>query len=302
MNNSRSVRVLLNTAICLAILASAPKAYAATACGMIDLDIAPGRVAEANDLNDTGVIVGQSTYGAFVWDRGAVSYLPVLNGYQSTYVKAINNPGLMVGVARNVTVAGSTHAVRWRNFVARDLGAPGGEFSTAEDINDKGEVVGGSYTASGEMHAFLWKNGVMTDLATILGPGYSFAYAINGKGHVVGFQLGDSGNRGFLIQDGTVMYLTGLKPQSTTPRDINDNGQIVGSFISPKGHQRAFLWQNGLMRGLGTLGGTTNSAATAINANGLVTGWAAIAPTNHTHAFLWQNGVMKDLGIFGRNS
>ena len=98
---------------------------------------------------------------------------------------------------------------------------------------------------------------------------------------------------------------------------INNAGQVVGwsspdatnfssNSIAPDEH--AFLWQNGAMTDLGTLGGTPdNSAAFAINNAGQVVGWSDITPLTGTdrysfeHAFLWQNGTMTDLGL-GRGS
>ncbi|HET6837364.1 MAG TPA: hypothetical protein VFH24_04925, partial [Gemmatimonadales bacterium] len=74
--------------------------------------------------------------------------------------------------------------------------------------------------------------------------------------------------------------------------DVNDAGQIVGHF---NGHP--FLWQNGVMQDLGTLGGVFGEAQ-AINASGDIVGGADLG-NQRSHAFLWRNGRMNDLGTLG---
>ncbi len=78
---------------------------------------------------------------------------------------------------------------------------------------------------------------------------------------------------------------------------INDHGQIVGPS-SGNSAGRAFLWQDGVMTDLGTLGGTGGTVPEDINDRGQVVG-AANTTGEDQHAFLWENGVMKDLGTLG---
>ena len=77
--------------------------------------------------------------------------------------------------------------------------------------------------------------------------------------------------------------------QSAHANDINDAGQVVGLA-----RNHAFLWQNGVMTDLGTLGGNS-SAASAINAIGQVVGGATTAAPSTSHAVRWDNGVITNL-------
>jgi probable HAF family extracellular repeat protein len=63
----------------------------------------------------------------------------------------------------------------------------GGDASSANAINDRGQVVGWSYTTEGKVHAFVWtsKTGIK-DLGTLPGDIESVAYSINNLGQVVG--------------------------------------------------------------------------------------------------------------------
>ena len=68
--------------------------------------------------------------------------------------------------------------------------------------------------------------------------------------------------------------------------EINDAGQITGTYTTTGGQSHAFLYTPGSgLRDLGTLGGTT-SAPTGLNNAGQVVGSSTTAG-GATHAFLW---------------
>jgi probable HAF family extracellular repeat protein len=80
-----------------------------------------------------------------------------------------------------------------RNQGMLSLGTLGGDWSTAWDINDSGQVVGYSSIGDGESRAFFWddENG-MVELPTF--GGNTLARAINNEGEIVGYSYDDSGN------------------------------------------------------------------------------------------------------------
>src|SRR5262249_58772278 len=80
----------------------------------------------------------------------------------------------------------SRHPFLWDQGTLIDLGTLGGSFAQAIWLNNKGEAVGGSYTAGDEeFHATLWRNGQITDL-NVDGDCFSVALAINSKSQIVG--------------------------------------------------------------------------------------------------------------------
>ena len=77
--------------------------------------------------------------------------------------------------------------------------------------------------------------------------------------------------------------------QTAEAHDVNDVGQAVGNSGN-----KAFLWQNGVMTNLGSLGGTM-SVAYAINGAGQIVGQSSTLNNAARHAALWDHGAILDL-------
>jgi len=221
-----------------------------------------------------------------------------------------------------------------------DLGTLGGPNSaeTVEFpyINNRGMVVGFADTSIPDpsnpegyfFHAVRWEPSVLTDLGTLPGGLGSFAIWSNDRGQVVG--LSDNGHidpvlggpEGFATlweKDGTSINLGTLGGTQSLAGAINERGEIIGvaanaipdsySLFGWATQTRAFLWEKGRMRDLGTLGGA-DASPSFINNRGQVTGnsYVGSAPPPDpnlcgfpiiTHPFFWQSGQMTDIGTLG---
>jgi probable HAF family extracellular repeat protein len=169
----------------------------------------------------------------------------------------------------------------------RDLGVlPGGNHSTASDINDLDDVVGTSGTATGD-HAVLWTNaGGMIDLGTLPGDTASEATAINNNTVVIGYSKGAQGTRAFLWTQTDGIQPLGVLPGGTSSRalGINNSDVVVGTSTSASG-DRAFVWtRDAGMRDLNTEAslplGVVLLEAPAINNRGQI---LALGTNMHEH-------------------
>jgi probable HAF family extracellular repeat protein len=186
----------------------------------------------------------------------------------------------------------------WSAGTITNLGSLGGGlFAEGTAINNLGEVAGLSNLKNGERHAFVFHNGKMTDL----GPTgrESRAFAINDSGVVAGSESipGEGHTDAVLFTNGKITDL-GLIPGSggifTSPTGINNSNEVVGSGDNRESMERAWVWRNGTMTDLGTLGGP-QAAASAINNSGEIVGFAQTS-TDADHGFLDRAGKMTDLG------
>jgi probable HAF family extracellular repeat protein len=239
----------------------------------------------------------------------------VVAGWGDTLIPDPNDPTLYLN-----------HAFRYKNGVLTDLGAlPGVNNSVITGLNARGWITGGSGTEIFDPllggfagHGVLWTEHGITDLGT-LGGYESYASYVNDIGQVVGFSTFDTvpdpysflgaAIHTYIWQHGTMRDIGTLGGPDTgaTPGGINQQRDLVAgasftSYIPNPGTgiptQDPFLWRNGVMTDLGTLGGTIGGAQ-AVNNNAQVTGQSDLAGDQTFHSFFWDRGVMTDLGTLG---
>lgn len=159
----------------------------------------------AYGINNQGQIVGSTgacnaqvpatSLHAVLWPNGpngGVIDLGNFGGSMWNVAFYINSKGQIVGQA-GVPDGINFHAFLWQNGVMTDLGIlPGDAQSWANNINNKNQAVGTSFSAN-SARAFIWQNGAMTDLNTLIpanSPLYLLeAFGINDRGQISGFGI-----------------------------------------------------------------------------------------------------------------
>jgi probable HAF family extracellular repeat protein len=243
-------------------------------------------------LIDLGTFGGPESYTNPAFTLGShhqINRRGVVVGGAATSIPTTPTSNFLVCGGLDGLVPFVNHAFEWQHGSMTDLGALAGadNCSVATSINGRGEVVGFSENGvvdpvlgTNEVHAVMWKDGEIRDLGTLGGNG-STADAINERGQVVGFAFNAIPDPVSLIY----FALAGLTNGTQT---------------------RAYLWENGVMQDLGTLGGP-DAQAVSVNERGQVAGYSYTNSTPNPvtglptiHPFLWtKEHGMKDLGTLG---
>jgi probable HAF family extracellular repeat protein len=231
-------------------------------------------------LIDLGTLGGPHSYGSVNGDGfQLLNNSGVLASYADTALSDPNAPSLCFDPGCFLA-----HAFRWKDGVMTDLGAlPGMNSSAGGSINSRGWVAG--QTQNGvvdpvlgfpELHAVLWKGNEIVDLGTLGGHSFVIGIHVNDSGQVVG---------------------------------ISDNGVPDPFSIFGIGVQlRTFLWQDGEIQDIGTLGGpdAIPGASCGGQPHDLIVGasYTSFTPNDSTgiptiDPFLWKSGKMIDLGNLG---
>lgn len=254
--------------------------------------------ASAMGINYAGTVVGSRYLSA----DGHLTTLPALlatNG--SNTLADVNDAGVVVG-GSTYDSSGLSHAALWDDTGVHDLGALDGySASMATALNLQGLTVGRSWDGLGLVpdRATIWENGNRTQLDPLQGYEFSAAHDINYYGQVVGTSsrwasyYGNGGEFRFLREEATLWQNGGavgiaVDGMNTYATGINDLGQVVGYAYSYPyyGPSRAFVWHNGTMIWLDSVG-AIGTEAYGINEVGWIVGRARGAGGNY-YAVVWE--------------
>ena len=195
---------------------------------------------------------GMPTLDPFFWEDGKMVDMGTLGGTVGNPLW-LNKNGQVVGES-NLKGDAVFHPFSWEKGMKnlKDLGTLGGNYGQANWINDAGDAVGWANTTNSAIdHAVLWKNGKKnkpTDLGTLKGYEYSFAYSINSMRQIVGCVANNNYtcSTAFLWEDGEMVDLNTLVAggsglQLSEANDINERGEIAGNGVLQNGNNHAFL-------------------------------------------------------------
>jgi probable HAF family extracellular repeat protein len=220
---------------------------------MIELATLGGRWSHIADINNNGVLAGSSetltglSY-AVQYENGIIQDLGTIMP-TGVGIAAINDSGISVGRTLGPHHNRAVVANGPNDFAI--LGTLGGDYSSASDINNLGQITGISFTGKEFLpvptagpfdEAFLYENGQMIGIGG-LGGLVSYGYAINDLSQIVGFSsLANDEQHAFVWDKVDGMRDLGTPGLQSFATHINNRGTIVGLVEVTPGNLRAAIF------------------------------------------------------------
>lgn len=260
----------------------------------------------ATAVNNKGQVTGYcwypdtSRWHGFLWEAGSMTDLGPALPDTSFLAAGINDHSQVAGWMIDHTTELEQAAV-WANGVFTPvIEHPAAQRSFANDINNAREVVGSAVVPSlGKELPYLWSNGTARKLAL---PDAMVS------GQAVGLsETGDIAGAGWDPTTQTWTAIAWVGPNHT-PRNlgslaangsskataVSDIGSVTGWTDVDDANPAAFLYRDGLMTALPSLGGSS-AHGNAINEADEVVGAAWHEGSQDWHATAWRLGVISNL-------
>ncbi len=271
---------------------------------------------ENGSVDGVAYLPGDTAFHAFLWQKGVMTDLRTLGGFNSSPNFGPNERDEVAGVAETVipdpfgdhfcgfSTAYTCPPTFWSRGVALQLPTLGGFNGIASTANNRDQIVGSVENLTlgcrfyFQQKAVMWQNGQIKELPTLSGDNEGYAVGINDPGQIVGWTLSADCAvfHAVLWEKSKVTDLGSLGGTFNASSAINNQGEAVGNAtVSGDITTHGFLWRQNLgMVDLGTLPGDFSSSAWGIANKARVVGSSCDASGN-CRAFLWQDGVMTDL-------
>ena len=212
-----------------------------------------GRWSYIADINNNGLLAGSSETPtglthAVLYENGVIQDLGTIMPI-GVGLGAINDSGISVGRTLGPHHNRAVVANGPNDFAI--LGTLGGDYSSASDINDLGQITGISFTAKEFLpmptagpfdEAFLYENGQMFGIGG-LGGLVSYGYAINDLSQIVGFSsLANDEQHAFVWVKVDGMRDLGTPGLQSFASHINNQGTIIGLVEVTPGNLRTAIF------------------------------------------------------------
>lgn len=272
------------------------RAFSYTAGTMHVYGVLPGdAVSGANDVNDSGEIVGYSGQHAVVFSSTSITDLGGLSGYDANSASAISNRGEIVG--HSAATSGAVYPCDGPAVIfdghggAQALSIPSATYGDADAraVNAAGAIVGMACLSDPDNYApfeYPANSALPADNGCPVTGTHNSANDINTAGDVAGvYATASCANHGFLLKNNRLIDIPapGGDPSiNSFATAVNDGDWVVGA-----GGPHAMLYAKGSVYDLNAL--TTGAGcqlwtlqvATDINDSGQIVGTAALNGVEH---------------------
>jgi probable HAF family extracellular repeat protein len=193
----------------------------------------------------------------------------------STSFYGINSAGVAAGWCTNTSSVEIGFTYSRGTFT--DITIKGAALTNAIGINDSGSVVGTYVDASGIQHGFLLQGSTLTNLDPPGVTSLATAWGINNAGVISAFGVNSSGTYvSFTTPDNgvtwTPLHAPGEGSIGTAMHEINNNGDVVGTYFDSSSNRHGVLYHGGTYFSFDDPNGVGSTRADGLNDNLVIVG------------------------------